>query len=78
MIDVRHVLRLAPDAVLGAEERGELPSAARQQQLHGMPQIARDRALIRDQTDALPLDAPRLFVDEDFQAGQDGHECSEG
>jgi hypothetical protein len=51
------------------EQRRELPAASRVQQLRAMAQIARDRALIRDQTDALALNAHRLLVDQNFQSG---------
>ena len=55
-VDVRHVLRLAPDAVLGTEQRGELPAAARVQQADGMPEIVGNRALMRDETDPFAVD----------------------
>ena len=70
--DVLHVLRFAPDPVLRPEERRQLPSAPGMQQAHGVAQIARDCALVRDQTDLLPGDGARV-VEEHFEAGAYGH-----
>jgi hypothetical protein len=59
--DVRHVLRLAPDAVLGTEERNELPIVSAMEQIDAVAQIAGDTALIRNETDLLPGDRQRII-----------------
>ena len=54
VIDVRHVLRLAPDAVLGTEERRQFPAAPAWSRSDGVAQIAGDCALIGDRPIRLP------------------------
>src|SRR5204862_4951045 len=72
VLDVRHVLRLAPHTVLRAEECGQLPAAAGVQQLDRVLQIARDAALIRDETDAFAVEKGRL-IHQNLEAGKNAH-----
>jgi hypothetical protein len=69
---VCHVLRFTPDAVLRAEQSREFPTTAGVEQTDCVPQIARHRALIRDQTDSLSGDRLRI-VEENLQSRADGH-----
>src|SRR3954452_12403509 len=74
-IDLRHVLLLAPDAVLGTEQRRKLPSSAAMQQINDVSQIARHRALVRDEADVFARDGAGI-IKEYFQSGPDDRQCS--
>jgi hypothetical protein len=58
---VSHVLLFAPDAVLGTEERVQLPAAAGVQEADGVAEIPGHRALVGDQPDLPPEDRLRVF-----------------
>ena len=47
----------------------------RMQQVHGVAQIAGDRALIRDEADALARDGLRI-IEQYFQSGLHGHQIN--
>src|SRR5438132_3723662 len=72
LFDALHVLRLAPDAVLGTEQGDELPAAACLQNANGMTQIAGHRALIGDQSDFFSGDGTGV-IKEHLEARANAH-----